>query len=83
MKTCDDCFEDFEPKHGHQTECETCKPYDEYDKDKCVDLWKIFQSRGFNNQMEIDRYQMVKKSYLNHTGKKLPKMYEKVNKKAK
>ena len=79
MKTCDDCFEDFEPKTKNQTVCEKCKPIEtEYSSDHCAHLWKVFHSRGFKNQFELDEYQKVKKSYKKLNGRELPKVTEKI-----
>lgn len=86
MKTCDDCFEEFDPKHKDQIVCETCKPFPknhEYGKATCVHCWKVFHSRGFKTQIEIDKYQNIKKSYKHHTGRNLPKIAEKLNERIK
>jgi len=78
MKICDDCLEEFSPFHNNQNFCENCEPL--YSRLVCVHTWKVFNSRGFNTQDELDKYQIVKVSYENQTGKKLPKIDEKLNK---
>ena len=88
MKTCDDCFEDFEETEFYkdQNVCKTCynekrkKAPEKYtDIEKMTNIWKILCSRGFKDQIELDEYQIMKKDYTRVTGKELPKLKETIN----
>lgn len=81
METCEDCFEDFEPTKDNKTICSKCDPPTKYTIERCAHIWKIFQTRGFNSQEELDEYKVVKKNYKKLRGKDLPQLSEKVGKK--
>jgi len=47
-------------------------------KERCIEIYKILNSRGFKSQEEIDEYQKIKLRYKELGGKDLPKINEKV-----
>lgn len=78
IKTCDDCFEEFEAKNKKVTVCKNCKPEFEpfISADKTGEIWQLVQGRGFKSQGEIDHYQFVKSEHKRLCGKELPKVKE-------
>lgn len=78
IKTCDDCFEEFEAKNNKITICKDCKPEFEpfTSADKTGGIWQLVQGRGFKSQDEIDYYQFVKSEHKRLCGKDLPKVKE-------
>lgn len=78
IKTCDDCFEEFEAKNKKDTVCENCSSdYEPFTSaDKTGSIWQVVHGRGFKSQEEIDYYQFVKSEHKRLCGKDLPKVKE-------
>lgn len=78
IKTCDDCFEEFEAKNNKITVCDSCRSeFEQFDNaDKTGAIWQVVQTRGFRSQEELHYYQFVKSEHKRLCGKDLPKVKE-------